>query len=116
MGALFSKKEKTVKVVCCGLDNSGKTTIINHLKPKKQQSQEITPTVGFSVEHFSKNNIAFTVFDMSGQSKYRGIWENFFVDVHAVVFVIDSADRMRIAVVKDELENLLKHKGMCGRA
>lgn len=58
-----------------GLDNSGKTTIINHLKPKKAQAMEIVPTVGFSVEEFGKNGINFTVFDMSGQGRYRSLWE-----------------------------------------
>ena len=28
-------KKKEVHVICVGLDNSGKTTIINHLKPDK---------------------------------------------------------------------------------
>ena len=31
----FGKKKKSCKVVVVGLDNSGKTTLINHLKPKK---------------------------------------------------------------------------------
>jgi ADP-ribosylation factor-like protein 6 len=28
---------------------------------------EVVPTVGFQVEEFAKNNLNFTVFDMSGQ-------------------------------------------------
>lgn len=31
----LSKKKKKANIVCCGLDSSGKTTIINQLKPKK---------------------------------------------------------------------------------
>ena len=31
------------------------------------QVSEVTPTVGFQVDEFKKNNINFTVFDMSGQ-------------------------------------------------
>lgn len=54
---------------------SGKTTLINWLKPKKNAMfQEVTPTVGFNVEMFTKNNINFTIFDMSGQSNYRDLW------------------------------------------
>lgn len=109
-GWLFKKKSKSVKIICCGLDNSGKTTILNHLKPQSGKVHEITPTVGFSVDEFSKNNLSFTVFDVSGHGKYRKIWENFYADCNGVIFVIDSSDRMRIGVAKDELQTLLEHK------
>ena len=79
---------------------SGKTTIINHIKPKQLQSNEVTPTVGFSVEEFAKDNIHFTIFDMSGQSRYRELWEHYYRDVQAIVYVLDSTDRIRMAVAK----------------
>ena len=44
------KKEAAVLVV--GLDNSGKTTILNHFKPEDQKSHVVVPTVGFNVEKF----------------------------------------------------------------
>merc|ERR1712023_397576 len=96
-------------------DNSGKTTIINHIKPKQLQSTEMTPTVGFSVEEFAKDNIQFTIFDMSGQSRYRSLWEHYYRDVQAIVYVLDSTDKIRMAVAKDELEQLLTHKDIAGR-
>uniref|UniRef100_A0A8C6X4R1 ARF like GTPase 6 n=1 Tax=Naja naja TaxID=35670 RepID=A0A8C6X4R1_NAJNA len=40
-------KKKEVHVLCLGLDNSGKTTIINKLKPYNAQAQDIVPTIGF---------------------------------------------------------------------
>ena len=109
--SFFQKKKQKVKIVCCGLDNSGKSTIINLLKPKKIQTADIGPTVGFAVENFEKHNLAFTVFDMSGQGKFRNLWESFYSDVDGVIFVIDSADRVRMAVALDELESLLSHSG-----
>jgi len=45
-------KKKEVNVLCVGLDNSGKTTIINQLKPSESRKMDIAPTVGFSVEKF----------------------------------------------------------------
>ena len=44
------KKECNVLVV--GLDNSGKSTVLNHFKPEEQKHAEIVPTVGFNVEKF----------------------------------------------------------------
>ncbi len=60
-------KKVSVRILVVGLDNSGKTTLVNHLKPRKGQSTEVAPTVGFQVEEFTKCNLSFTVFDMSGQ-------------------------------------------------
>jgi GTPase SAR1 family protein len=65
--------------------------------------------VGFQVEEFSKNNINFTVYDMSGQGRYRVLWEHYYADVQAIIFVLDSTDRLRLAVAKEELEQLLAH-------
>lgn len=104
----WAKKEARILVI--GLDNSGKTTLIHHLKPKKATTMEITPTVGFQVEEFSKNNISFTVYDMSGQGRYRSLWEHYYAEVEAIIYVLDSTDRLRMCVAKEELEQLLSHE------
>lgn len=75
--SLFSifYKKKALKLIVVGLDNSGKSTLINWIKPKKNAKINlITPTVGYNIEQFEKNNIDFTIFDMSGQSRYRDMW------------------------------------------
>ena len=98
-------------VLVIGLDNSGKTTLIQHLKSASSStSQEVTPTVGFQVEEFSKGKINFTVYDMSGQGRYRSLWEAYYADVQAIIFVLDSTDKVRMCVAKDELATLLEHK------
>ncbi|KAJ7402518.1 ADP-ribosylation factor-like protein 6 [Pitangus sulphuratus] len=79
-------KKKEVHVLCLGLDNSGKTTIINKLKPSNAQTQDIVPTIGFSIEKFKTSR--------EGQ---------------AIIFVIDSSDKLRMVVAKEELDTLLNH-------
>lgn len=69
----------------------------------------MTPTVGFQVEEFSKNDINFTVYDMSGQGRYRSLWEHYYAGVEAIIYVLDSTDRLRMCVAKEELEQLLAH-------
>ena len=48
---------------------------------------------------------------MSGQSKWRNIWELKYPEVQAVIWVVDSSDKFRMVVVKDELKALLNSKG-----
>ncbi|XP_029503924.2 ADP-ribosylation factor-like protein 6 isoform X1 [Oncorhynchus nerka] len=126
-------KKKEVNVLCLGLDNSGKTTIINQLKPSnlrfygplsddwkhvsqvKTQTQDIVPTIGFNIEQFKSSSLSFTVFDMSGQSRYRSLWEHYYKESHAIIFVIDSGDKLRMVVAKEELDTLLNHQDICSR-
>jgi ADP-ribosylation factor-like protein 6 len=62
----FSKRP--VRVVVVGLDGAGKTSLLNHLKPRAAAvpPDEVTPTVGLATEHFTRGVLAFTAFDMSG--------------------------------------------------
>merc|ERR1712235_59514 len=109
--ALGISKPPTAKIVCVGLDNSGKTTLLNALKTEKTKTDadDIVPTVGFTCEKFVASGLEFTVWDFSGQGRYRNMWEMYYKDAQAVIFVIDSADRLRMAVARDELEGILSH-------
>mmetsp|Transcript_26897 Transcript_26897/g.86401 ORF Transcript_26897/g.86401 Transcript_26897/m.86401 type:complete len:183 (+) Transcript_26897:166-714(+) len=104
-------KEK-VNVLVVGLDNSGKTTIIERLKPQKSQSMEVAPTVGFNVDEFSKGSVSFKTFDMSGAGRYRNLWEHYFKDAQAIIFVVDTSDKIRMCVAKDELDSMLGNQDL----
>jgi len=52
---------------------------------------------------------------MSGQSRYRSLWEQYYAEAEAVLFVVDSSDRLRVCVVKNELEMLLKHQDVSSK-
>lgn len=44
---------------------------------------------------------------MSGQSRYRDMWSTYCKNVDGIIFVIDSADIVRFAVVSNELEAIM---------
>jgi ADP-ribosylation factor-like protein 6 len=67
--SLFNGTNRQADILVLGLDNSGKSTILNQLKPPDSQSANITPTVGCSVERFTAANINFSAYDMSGESR-----------------------------------------------
>ncbi|CAM9548811.1 unnamed protein product [Hapterophycus canaliculatus] len=109
IASAMGRSRGNMRILVVGLDNSGKSTLIEHIKPNKASTFEATPTVGFQVQEFAKDNLNFTVFDMSGQSRYRTLWEHYFCDVNAIIFVVDSTDRVRMCVAKEELEEVLRH-------
>ena len=107
---LKSKRHVEANILIVGLNNSGKTTVVNQFKAEDEKSNDtIVPTVGFNVEKFKTQNVGFTAFDMSGQGRYRDLWEHYYKDCHGVIFVIDSSDKLRLVVVKEELDLLLQH-------
>jgi ADP-ribosylation factor-like protein 6 len=108
---LFSSKEK-LNIITCGLDNGGKSTIINALKPTSLKSDNISATVGYQVEEFEKGKVSFKVFDMGGAKKFRAMWELYYRDVQGVIFVIDSADKLRLVLVREEIRMLLEHNDL----
>mmetsp|Transcript_13939 Transcript_13939/g.39526 ORF Transcript_13939/g.39526 Transcript_13939/m.39526 type:complete len:224 (+) Transcript_13939:19-690(+) len=112
IGSKFSRSDEC-RIIIVGLDNSGKTTIINFLKNRRDEDDtDVVPTVGYSVETFRHKSLTMTVHDMSGQGKYRNLWEKQYSQIHGVVFVIDSTDRMRLCVARDELEMLRDHAAL----
>lgn len=63
---------------------------------------------------FSVKNISFTAFDMSGHDRHRPLWEHYYKDCHGIIFIIDSSDKLRLVVVKEELDMLLQHPDVVG--
>ena len=108
-------KKAEANILVVGLDNSGKTTILNQLKSEEYRAQDIVPTIGFNVDKFKAKSLSITAFDMSGQGRYRTLWEQYYRDCHGIIFVIDSSDKIRMVVAKDELESMTKHSDLRNR-
>ncbi|RTG86824.1 ADP-ribosylation factor-like protein 6 [Schistosoma bovis] len=52
---------------------------------------------------------------MSGSGAYRNLWEKFYKECEAIIYVVDSSDELRLTVVEDEFQQLLKHPDICNR-
>jgi GTPase SAR1 family protein len=59
------------------------------------------------VETVQYKGCSFTVWDVGGQDKIRPLWRHYFQNTQGVIFVVDSGDRERLNVVKEELEKML---------
>lgn len=51
----------------------------------------------------------YQVWDLGGQDRLRTSWATYYRGTHAAIVVIDSTDRARITIMKDELFRLLQH-------
>mmetsp|Transcript_7277 Transcript_7277/g.23866 ORF Transcript_7277/g.23866 Transcript_7277/m.23866 type:complete len:129 (+) Transcript_7277:70-456(+) len=99
--AVFGSKE--VRILILGLDNAGKTTILYKLQNESDDEIQTIPTIGFNVETLQYKNIKFQVWDLGGQTSIRPYWRCYYPNTDAIIFVVDSADKERLAIARQEL-------------
>eukprot|EP00796_Vickermania_ingenoplastis_P011245 gene11245-7813_t len=97
--------DKKIRVLILGLDNAGKTSILYRLHLGNVVST--VPTVGFNLETVQYKNVSFEVWDLGGQTGIRPYWRCYYSDTDAIIYVVDSADKDRMGVAKQELFALL---------
>ncbi|MHA1438461.1 MAG: ADP-ribosylation factor-like protein [Promethearchaeota archaeon] len=84
------------KIILCGLDNGGKTSILLLLNKKFSLLTSIKPTFKAKITSQSISLLGLKVanWDLGGQKNYREIYlknkEKYFTDVQAIFFVIDA--------------------------
>lgn len=108
---LFFKEEMEVTLV--GLQNSGKTTLVNVIATG-QYEEDMIPTVGFNMRKITKGRVTMKVWDIGGQPRFRSMWERYCRGVNAIVFVVDAADLNKLDTARNELRNLLEKPQMAG--
>merc|ERR1712169_122448 len=95
-----------MKALMLGLDNAGKTTVLNQLN--LGETTQTTPTIGFNLETVTVHGNTMTVWDVGGQNKIRSLWKHYYTNTTALIYVVDCSDRERIEESKSELESMLR--------
>jgi len=49
------------------------------------------------------------MWDVGGQTKLRPLWHHYYRNAHAVIFVVDSADKERFEEAQEELHAMMNH-------
>ncbi|CAH3132516.1 unnamed protein product [Porites lobata] len=103
--SLFGQKE--LRILILGLDGAGKTTILYRL----QVGEVVTtiPTIGFNVETVTYKNLKFQVWDLGGKKVlFIPYWRCYYSNTDAIIYVVDSVDKDRIGISKQELIAMLE--------
>ncbi|WJZ91468.1 hypothetical protein VitviT2T_010535 [Vitis vinifera] len=114
---LFSKAEFHVLIL--GIDKAGKTTLLEKLKALYSNLEglppdRILPTVGLNIGRVELSNTKLVFWDLGGQPGLRSIWEKYYEEAHAVVYVIDASCPSRFEDSKSALEKILRHEDLQG--
>ena len=81
-----------------------------HLEPK--------PTIGFRpVSLMLDENTTIRFYDVGGGKRVRGIWEQYYHDVHAIIYVVDLTEKneMRLNECKKLFQASLTHPFIAGK-
>jgi len=98
---LFAKEKK---IVICGLDNAGKSTLVSFLQSGTFVKH--TPTMGKELTKLEVQGIPINLMDMGGQKDFRDLWLGELSNASCVIFMIDAYARERFNEAKDELWKL----------
>ena len=131
----WRKVEPQAIVLFLGLDGSGKSTILNrcaalittsmgleeNLETRRNDNQSveidsvtgILPTQGYDIKSFSLYDLKILAWDVGGQKSLRHGWRKYYTNsqyvIDALVYVIDSTDRRRIAETGNTTEKKSFH-------
>ncbi len=95
MGILLQKIKQfftssNIEVVLIGLENSGKTTLINQLS--LGQALPTAPTIGLNVKNLKKGGVNMKVWDIGGQVQYRSEWGRYTKGCDVILFMVDASN------------------------
>ena len=98
---IFTKEKK---IVICGLDSAGKSTMVSFLQ--NGTFMEHTPTMGKEMSTMEVQGVRINIMDMGGQSDFRDLWMNESHDAECIIFMVDVYARERFSEAHDELWKL----------
>jgi small GTP-binding protein len=107
LNKLYWRFSEPRMILVCGLDNAGKTSLVNHLRGVKLPT---VPTMGFNADMVDLGFAKFSMFDMCGQDTRRPMWSMFFRHAHALVYVVDSDDVSRLYESGQEFLKIRTHE------
>lgn len=113
MGAIFTKLldafyNKKLEVVLVGLENSGKTTLLNVLAAGRPV--ETCPTIGLNVKLVRKGGVQMKCWDIGGQAQYRSEWGRYTRGCDVIIYVVDANALDSIPLARKELHRLLEDR------
>jgi len=114
---LFRKTEFHILIV--GLDHAGKTSLLERLKAiftglEPLPPGKIPPTVGLNIGRMRVNRQRLIFWDLGGAKSLRSLWEQYYSDAHALLYVVDAADHGRMDESREVLRGLLNNPDLAG--
>lgn len=106
-------------VLILGLDNSGKTTFLEHARCNFNRNfrhvdlNRIASTVGLNVGKIETNGVVLNFWDLGGQKELQLLWDKYFLEAHGIIWVVDSSDRERLGESVEAFTKIIENDLLC---
>ena len=105
---------EVLNIVLLGLENAGKTTLLNTLKGEK--FRETRTTIGINVDLINYNGYKFQAIDVGGQRVFRDtLWPQYTKLASGVIYIFDIFDKSKLSEAKkwfDEIQTWVTEKAV----
>ncbi|RDD44571.1 ADP-ribosylation factor-like protein 13B [Trichoplax sp. H2] len=108
-----SNKKSEITLLTVGLDGAGKSTILRCLQGESIEG--VSTTVGFNNFSLQLYGRKIITYDVGGGPRIRGIWKNYYHDVHGIIYVVDASDHNKLEENLEVLEEVVKHDKSKGK-
>ena len=100
-----------------GVEQCGKTSVLEKLKSLYTDAAglppaQIVPTVGLNIAKLEACDSKLVIWDLGGQKGLRSIWEKYYAEAHAVVYVVDGSVESEDS--RDTLQRILSNRDLEG--
>lgn len=115
---IFRKEE--FQVVLLGLDNAGKTTFLEQAKIQFTPGysgvnlSRITSTVGLNIGRLDTAGVRVNFWDLGGQRELQCLWDKYYSESHAVIYIVDSDDPGRLEDSKAAYDKMITNETLKG--
>ena len=103
-----------LNIVLLGLENAGKTTLLNTLKGEK--FRETRTTIGINVDLINYYGYKFQAIDIGGQRVFRDtLWPQYTKLASGVIYIFDIFDKRKLSEAKkwfDEIQTWVTEKAV----
>ena len=107
-------EKPTLNLLIIGLDYAGKSTILEAIKTEFTKKQGISPdkihpTIGMNLARITHKGRSVVFWDLGGQLKMRSMWERYYDEASAVIFVLDASDMARLEEARRAYDTVRNH-------
>lgn len=109
MSILKRKLDRPLKLGFLGLDNAGKTKIVERWANEIDPHKHLPPTTSLNLKKIETDSFTALVLDAPGQETYRDSdWPKTIKESDFILYVIDGCDKKRIDNSLTEFNNRVK--------